>query len=336
MTRSGAAFLAPWPLQTNPHLNHARGDAIDWMKSHGLLHDEDSVQAFVSWRLAEVAAWFYPHANAEDLCVAARMMGWYFLPFDDQLDGEGGRNAENVTEVIGTLISIVNGEFSPRLAVDTPTVRAFADLWPQMTAGSSPALLARLRFHWTSYFSSQVTEALDRATGFVFRNLDDYFAFRAATTCAFGQNDLAEKWGGMEVDPTVWHHPALARLRQLGADLVAIRNDSMSTPHEDVQGLHNTIHIIEATRGCSREEAVAEASAIAQCKIAEIVELEQTNLPRIMAEISVERRAALNGYTDIIHNWIVGDYEWEQVSTRNESHRETPEWATTLLFPQGG
>ncbi|MEK8146489.1 terpene synthase family protein [Streptomyces sp. M10(2022)] len=80
----------------------------------------------------------------------------------------------------------------------------------------SPSLRGRLVHHWSSYFSSQLTEAIDRSTGYEYCDLEKYFDLRAATTCAFGQNDLAEKWGGTEVPAVVWHHPALKRMRQLG------------------------------------------------------------------------------------------------------------------------
>lgn len=56
----------------------------------------------------------------------------------------------------------------------------------------SPALRSRVSYHWSAYFSSQLTEAIDRTDGRVHHDLEAYFPLRAATTCAFGQNDLGE------------------------------------------------------------------------------------------------------------------------------------------------
>jgi hypothetical protein len=258
------------------------------------------------------------------------MMGWYFLPFDDQLDGVIGQSPRRVAQITGALITIVHGEsITPRM--QSPTVRAFTDLWCRMTRQMTPTLLARLRYHWSCYFSSQVTEAIDRLTGYTYTDLQEYFTLRAATTCAFGQNDLAEKWGGTEVPAPLWHHPVLARMRQLGADLVAIRNDSMSTPHEDVAGLHNAICILERTRQCSRTGAISLASQVAQDKIGELAALEEQALPRLARGLDPEQHRVVLGYADIIHNWILGDYEWEQSSARNQQYRQRPDWAYGLL-----
>jgi hypothetical protein len=330
VTYEGVVFTTPWPLRSNPHLEQARERAIDWMRAFGLLQGESAVDDFVAWRLAEVAGFFYPHADADDAATAAQMMGWYFLPFDDQLDGELGRDPRRVAAVCGTLIDTVHGlpggEHHP-----APTVRAFADLWPRMTHGMSAALRTRVSYHWSAYFSSQLTEAIDRTDGRVHPDLDAYFPLRAATTCAFGQNDLGEHWGGTEVAPAVWHDPVLHRMRRLGADLVALRNDSMSLRHEDVTGGHNAIHLIERTRDCTRREAMAYGSRLAQRKVDELVELEATDLRRLADALEPGQRDAVLGYAEIIHDWICGDYEWEGISARHHEHRVLPDWANDLL-----
>lgn len=334
MTRIGAVFTTPWPLRTNPHLDQARESALTWMRRFGLLDGEKAAKDFVDWRLAEVAAFFYPNASAEDCCTAAQMMGWYFLPFDDQLDGEIGHDPRAVAVICEALIGIVHGVSGPE-AHDTPTVRAFADLWRRMVRGMSVPLRTRVMFNWTSYFSSQLTEAIDRTTGFAHGGLEGYFPLRAATTCAFGQNDLGEKWGGTEVPPELWHHPVLQRMRQLGADVVALRNDSMSLRHEDVVGGHNAVHLIQRSRGCTRWEALAEASRRAQEKVDELVELEEKALTRLLPAVDESQRVALRGYADIIHDWICGDYEWERITTRHDEHRVMPDWASGLLVSAG-
>jgi hypothetical protein len=330
VTRKGVVFSTPWPLRTNPHLDQVRESAVVWMRKFGLLNGEQAAAEFTNWRLAEVAAFFYPSASAEDCTTAAQMMGWYFLPFDDQLDGAVGRAPRRVAAICDALIGIVYGVSGPE-RYDAPTVRAFADLWPRMVDGMSGPLRSRTAYHWASYFSSQLTEATDRASGFAYCDLGEYFRLRAATTCAFGQNDLGETWGGDEVAPVVWHHPVLRRMRELGADLVALRNDSMSLTHEDVAGGHNSIHIIERTRACPRDDALAHASGLAQGMVDELAELEETALPRLGRHLDDAQRAAVRGYAEIIHDWVRGDYEWEQISTRHDEHRTMPEWAAGLL-----
>ncbi|AZQ70560.1 hypothetical protein EKH77_04425 [Streptomyces luteoverticillatus] len=326
----GAEFSTPWPLQDNPHIDHARKAAVDWMQAFGLLQDQKSVEEFTTWKLAEVAGWFYPHADMDQCATAAQMMGWFFLPFDDQLDGRMGRTPQQVSEITSALIGIVHGEPVPA-KLRSPTVLAFTDLWARMTRGTSRALYSRIQHHWTAYFSSQLTETLDRASGYVYADLEAYFDLRAATACCFGEHDLAEHWGGTEVPAQLWHHPLLARMRKLGADLVGIRNDSLSLPHEDVDGVHNAIHIIERTCSCTRERAIERASTLAQNKADELVFLEQRDLPRLLQRLNAEQRHAVLGYAEIVHNWIVGDYEWEQATARYASHREMPEWAADLL-----
>ncbi|MFE1883639.1 terpene synthase family protein [Streptomyces diastatochromogenes] len=335
MTYQGVVFTAPWPLRFNPHVDAARESAIDWMRGFDLLHGEQAVEDFTNWRLAEVAGFFYPQADLDACCTAAQMMGWYFLPFDDQLDGEAGRDPRRVARICGALIDIVHGTPGTERH-QAPTVRAFADLWERMVRGMSAPLRSRVAHHWSSYFASQLTEAIDRTDGRVHTDLEEYFQLRAATTCAFGQNDLAEHWGGVEVAPVVWHHPLLRRMRQLAADLVGLRNDSMSLNHEDVTGGHNVIHLVERTHGCTRDEALVIASGIAQGKADELVELERQELPRIARALDDSQRVAVAGYADILHDWVCGDYEWERITTRHHAHRTLPEWATSLLVGAEG
>ncbi|GIE88184.1 hypothetical protein Are01nite_46640 [Actinoplanes regularis] len=323
-------FAMPWPLRGNPHVFAARDSAIRWMTEFGLLRDDRSIEDFADWRLAEVGGFFFPDADARQCALAAQMMGWSFLPFDDQLDGPLGRDPLRVARICTALIGIVHGEARGD-ATDSPTVRAFADLWGRMVQGASVTLLRRLRHHWAAYFSSQVTEAIDRVDGFRYADLDDYFRLRVASTCAFGRNDLGELWGGTEVPAVLWHHPLLEQMRHLAADLVALRNDSMSTTHEDVSGLHNAIFIIERERACDRERAVAVASRLAQAKVDRLIALEHHSVPRLLRRLDGAGQQAVLGYADILHHWIRGDYEWERLSGRHKQHRVLPEWATTLL-----
>lgn len=332
MSSDGFSFTTPWPLRANPHTEQVRDEAIDWMKRFGLLQGALAEEDFVNWRLAEVAGFFYPQANAGQCAIAAQMMGWYFLPFDDQLDGDLGRSPQRVADVCRALVGVVHGGTVPRRDA-SPTVVAFVDLWGRMVRGASPTLLGRVRHHWTSYFSSQVTEALDRSNGYTYTDLGEYFRLRTATTCAYGQNDLGELWGGVEVPAVLWHHPLLARMRQLAADVVALCNDALSTAHEDVTGLHNAVHIIERGQGCTRREAVGRASALAQAKVDELAVLEQEDVTRLLRHLNATDAAAVLGYADVLHDWICGDYEWEHISTRSQSFRTLPDWATSLLAP---
>lgn len=109
MMHEGVVSITPWPLRSNPHLDHAREWAIDRMRTYGLLHEVEAVEDFINWRLAEVARFFRPVAGAEGSATAAQMAGWYFLPFDDQSESELGRDPIRVAGIRGALIDIVHG-----------------------------------------------------------------------------------------------------------------------------------------------------------------------------------------------------------------------------------
>ncbi|GAA0930679.1 terpene synthase family protein [Nonomuraea longicatena] len=284
--RPGAELVTPWPLRSSPYVDRARSAAIDWMRSFGLMRDEHSVREFTDRRLAEAAGFFYPDAGAVDSAVAAQLMGWCFLPFDDRPGAS--RHSGLSPDVCGRLVAVVHGESAGRPG--SRSVVAFEDLWRRMTRGMSASLLARLRRHWSSYFSSRLSGAVDRRPRRTFTDLDAYFSLRAATTCALGQNDLAEHWGGTEVPPALWHHPLPARMRGLVADLVARRADGTG-PH-----------------ACGRGDA-------AQRTVDRLVVLEETALPRLARRLDPGHRTALRGYADILHNRIVGDHEWRRLVT---------------------
>ncbi|RLL69411.1 hypothetical protein [Streptomyces sp. Z26] len=316
----GAGFATPWPLRHNPHVAEAREAALGWLGAFGLLRDEDAAADFTELRLAEAAGWLYPFAGPEDSATAAQMLGWCLLPSGGRPDRVAGGDPRRTAEIAGALIGIVHGEPVPA-ARRSPAVTAFADLWGRMAGGMSPRLRGRLRHHWAGYFSARATAAADHATGYAHADLDAYLAFRADTVCAYGQLDLAEQWGGAEVPAQLWHHPALARVRRLGADLAAVASDTAEPARArggdgrgDRGGPPDVVRVVAATRHCTRPEAVRHASVLARRKVAELVALEERALPRLLSGLDERHRDAVLGYPQLVHHRVVAARAWGRVS----------------------
>ena len=83
---------------------------------------------FLDWKLGECAAWNFPGGTAEGVALAADLMGWYFAPFDDQFDGELGRDPAKATQVIEDLLKILELPEGTPLAVKYPMTVAFTDI----------------------------------------------------------------------------------------------------------------------------------------------------------------------------------------------------------------
>lgn len=98
-------FGCPWPLRESPYLESARAHALAWMVQMELTADPAANERqFLDWKLGECAAWNFPGGTAEGVALAADLMGWYFAPFDDQFDGELGRDPAKATQVIEDLL----------------------------------------------------------------------------------------------------------------------------------------------------------------------------------------------------------------------------------------
>lgn len=310
-------FGCPWPLRESPHLESARAHALAWMIEMGLTTDpEGNERTFRDWKLGECAAWNFPSGTAEGVALAADLMGWYFAPFDDQFDGELGKDPANAAKVIEGLLEILELPEGAPLHAQYPVAVAFADIWWRSSRQMSLAWRRRAAHHWKQYLVGQLAEVVNRRHR---RKLDadSHLRQRAATTSVRVLFDLIESTAGFELSDRAWYMPVLEEIRQLTVEIVSIRNDLVSAEKEEAAGDldNNLLLVLEHQQGYSRIEAVDELRRMTHERFERILELE-THIVELDDVLFPNERFALRRYIQGLHDMNAGDDEWEHTSGR--------------------
>lgn len=316
-------FGCPWPLRESPHLEAARDHALAWMVELGLVKDpEANEKMFRDWKLGECAAWNYPEGTPEGVTVVADLMGWYFAPFDDQFDGELGRDPGSAAKIIQDLLDILDLPDDATPAVAYPVALSFADIWRRTSRRMSPAWRQRAAHHWKQYLIGQLGEVVNRAHH---RKPDavSHLRQRVATTSSRVLCDLIESASGLEVPAVAWHMPVMDELRQLAAEIISITNDLVSAEKEEAAGDtdNNLLLIFENQEGCSRPEALERVRQMTHERFVRFLQLEQ-QVPDIEVVLDAEGRIALRRYLQGLHDLVAGDNAWEHTSGRYRVKRQ--------------
>ncbi|MER7701544.1 pentalenene synthase [Kitasatospora sp. NPDC097605] len=315
-------FALPWPLRSSPHLPRARAHSLAWLGEYGLLDGRTFTAAeFDDWKLAELAAFFFPDATGEGLELAGDLMGWYFAPFDDRFDGPLGRLPRQAAAVCEELAAVLVVNADADAGAAPVAVRGLADIWRRSCRGMSEAWRVRAAHDWRAYLAAHLAETVDRHHGRVM-GAEECVRRRALSTSSFVVIDMIERVGGFEVPALVWHTPVLAELRGLTAEVIGLSNDLCSAEKEEAAGdvRNNVVLVLQRERGCGRAEAVEEVVGAITERVARFVAVEErmADLDCVLTEGgAADVRRLVTG----LHGLIRGDYAWERMSGRYRAGR---------------
>ncbi|MFF0428541.1 terpene cyclase [Streptomyces sp. NPDC004520] len=300
----------PFPPRGNP--NQA---AVAQLHRHWLLRNEGltaaiTLPAYDKWDVPRLAAFTSPDSPAEELALAADLLGFYFL-FDDGFDSELGRSPAQVAEICRRLTGLLYGD-GPAPDARTPVEQAFVDLWERSARGMSARWRARSAYNWEWYFACHPAEAAGRLSGRL-PDREGYLALRRGTAAMETLFDMVERLNRFELPQEVLHHPSFRRMRQLAADIPSFTNDVHSYAQELARGdVANLVMIVREERGGTPEDAAAQVMREAQAMVDRFVEL-SSEVPEIceLLGLAPAAREAADRYVDGLAAWISGYHRWE-------------------------
>ncbi|WP_007516020.1 terpene synthase family protein [Pseudofrankia saprophytica] len=308
------AFDLPFPLRVHQDMEGARARNLAWVRRHGLVGGERSVDWYTSWDIPRLAAYGFPDATGPGLDLCTDAMAFFFV-FDDQLDGPLGRAPDRVARVCQGLIDIIHGT-SPRHG-DDPCSVAFADLWRRSTHGASPAWAARVASEWEYYFAAHAHEALNRRRG-VPADMEQYLQVRRGIAGTTLPLSLGEHAAGLTLPPAVFHSPQLRIMREIAIDITLMCNDVYSLEKEEARGdMDNLVLVLEHTRHYTRDEAVAAAQGEVHRRCTRFQELAH-DVPAMCTHLALPatQRATVTTYVGVLTAWICGYHAWETETLR--------------------
>jgi pentalenene synthase/avermitilol synthase len=308
------AFDLPFPLRVHRDMEGTRVRNLDWVRRHGLVGGERSMDWYTSWDMPRLAAYGFPDATGPGLDLCTDAMAFFFV-FDDQLDGPLGQAPDRVARVCQGLIDIIHGTSSRH--GDDPCSVAFADLWRRSNDRASPGWAARVAGEWEYYFAAHAHEALNRRRG-VPADLEQYLQVRRGIAGTTLPLSLGEHAAGVTLPPAVFHSPQLRIMRETAIDITLMCNDVYSLEKEEARGdMDNLVLVLEHARHCTREEAVAAAQREVHRRCTRFQELAR-EVPAMCTHLALPdaRRAAVTIYVDVLSAWISGYHAWETETLR--------------------
>ncbi|MEZ3178013.1 terpene synthase family protein [Streptomyces pimonensis] len=319
-------FDLPFDTPVSDHLEYARARHLRWVRETDLVRSRAGFEEYRSWDLPQAAARTYPYASAEDLVV---LMNWFSLAFlfDDQFDAGRPDRADRIAEVARELIVTPLRPVGSAPRVACPITLAWAQVWARLSDGMSLTWQTRFAASWGRFLVAHCEEVDLAARGLAGTlGLEEYAVFRRRTVGIHHSIDAGERSRGFEVPAQAMAHPLMERLRDLAADTIGFMNDVHSFERERRRGDgHNLIAVLHRERGCSWEEAAAEAYGMTTARLAEYLELEE-RVPRMCDELGLDadERDRVRRGVEAIRHWINGNYEWALTTGRYAAVKEGP------------
>ncbi|MFE5683085.1 7-epi-alpha-eudesmol synthase [Streptomyces sp. NPDC056512] len=319
-------FELPFRTPVSEHLDYARERHLRWVWDMGLVRSQAGFEEYQSWDLPQAAARTYPYASADDMVV---LMNWFSLAFlfDDQFDAGRPDRADRIAEVARELIVTPLRPAGTTPRVVCPITVAWTEVWSTLSDGMSLTWRTRFAASWGRFLAAHTEEVDLAAHGLAGTlSLEEYAEFRRRTVGIHHSIDAGERSRGFEVPPQVQAHPLMVRMRDLAADTIGFMNDIHSFEREKRRGDgHNLIAVLHRERGCSWEEAAAEAYRMTTECLEEYLELE-ARVPHMCDELGLTATQSLHVQMGVeaIQHWINGNYEWALVSGRYNAAKEGP------------
>jgi Terpene synthase family 2, C-terminal metal binding len=317
-------FELPFDTPVSGHLEPARERHLRWISEMGLVKSEEAFEEYQSWDLPQAAARTYPCASSEDMFV---LMNWFSLAFlfDDQFDARKPGSADRISEVARELIVTPLRPAGTPPRVVCPITVAWAQVWARLAEGMSAMWRTRFAGSWGRFLVAHTEEVDLAATGRTL-GLTDYMASRRVTVGIHHSIDAGERSRRFEVPPQIQAHPVMIGMRNAAAETIGFMNDVHSFERERRRGDgHNLVVVLRRERGCTWDEAVAEACRITEERLEHYLGL-QDQLPVVCEELGLgedERRRGQMG-AEAIQHWINGNHQWALSTGRYAAAKAGP------------
>ncbi|MDG4861681.1 terpene cyclase [Streptomyces sp. T-3] len=307
-------FDVPFPAAVSPHHEEVRAANAEWVARNGLVQSVQGRDEYLSWDLADAAARIYHRAEPEPLVETLNFFSVGFL-FDDQFDPAAPSRLPLVARAAAEMAMIPFRPPDADLECVCPLTRAWAALWPHISAATSPAWQERFAVHFAQWLTAHVWETRLTAAGAGI-GLADFVRLRRLAVGLDHSYDIAEWTYGFELPVVVAAHPLLRQLREAATDSIAFMNDIHSYEREMERGeICNLVAVLH--HDVPLETALRKASGMARDALALFVRLAR-QVPGMCAELRLteSEREATCRFVEGMGDWIRGNHDWAIASGR--------------------
>ena len=305
-------FYCPFSTQLNPFTEKVHQHTLSWATSYQLLQHQAAIQRFNASGFAWLAGRAYPSADFEELALTNDFFTWLFL-LDDQFDdGLIGRQPEQMSKIIGSLLMILGIQTdTPCTPLEGPLADSLHELWERMLRIAHPQWQKRFTHHLLAYFNSYGWETRNRASGHI-PEVESYLEIRqdaGAMRLALDYMDLTEH---INLPAEIYGSSLVQALLRITNNVVCWSNDIFSLHKELARGdLNNLVLALQQEQGCVLQEAVQQVDEMVTREVELFLYL-ATSAPDAIPAYKEEIQKYLAG----MQAWMRGNLDWSL-----ETHR---------------
>ncbi|MEW2436050.1 hypothetical protein AB0952_18125 [Streptomyces caniferus] len=265
--------------------------------------------------MTDLAAYYYPDVDADDLALGYDLMGWFFL-FDDQFTVPTGQYPVAAVADCREMIRLALASSATTGPETTPLVVAFADVWTRMSIGMSPQWRAQTTRDILDYLWANLTEVAD-ARANTHLTPAEYLQLRRKTIGVRISLATGERVGHFEVPALARSSSLLERMRLIAIDHTILTNEVHSLDKEEAAGEPNLILMHMRDQQLSRTQAISQTVKEAD-NTAQRFRDHERQIPQLCTDLALSTadRAAVRSYVDVMRALIRGHYDWSRTAGR--------------------
>jgi germacradienol/geosmin synthase len=321
-------FYMPYKARVNSELEQSRTDVVEWAGSMGFYTPMPGIpwngvwteRQNVEFDFAQCSARLHPDATPDELNISTRWLAWgtygddgYPLVYGHTRDLAGAK-ACNVR--LATFMPL------DCVAMPPPTnalEAALADLWLLTATPMAPE--ARLSFRdgvvkmtesWIWELQNHIQQRIPDPV--------DYVEMRRDTFGSDLTMNLARITHGGNLPPEIFETRPMRGLENSAQDYACLLNDVFSYQKEiQFEGeLHNMVLVVQNFLGITPVEAVQVVNDLMTSRLHQFENIIETELPSLADsyELCDEDRATLDGWVEMMKDWMAGILVWHQMTGR--------------------
>ncbi|HWH12266.1 MAG TPA: germacradienol/geosmin synthase [Solirubrobacteraceae bacterium] len=318
----------PYDARVNAHLEQTREDVIAWGREMGLYTPVPgnpwggvwTEQQTVEFDFGQCSARLHPDATLHELNLATRWLAWgtygddgfarIYSPTRD-LAGAKLCNARLATYMPLDCASMP----PPTNALET----GLADLWLQTATPLTPKGRTWLRDGIVKMTDAWIWELQNHIQQRI-PDPVDYIEMRRDTFGSDLTMSFARISHGGDLPPAIFETRPMLGLEKASQDYACLLNDVFSYQKEiQFEGeLHNMVLVVQNFLGITPEQAMLVVNDLMTARLTQFENIIETELPSLADsfELSDEDRATLDGWVEMMQDWMAGILVWHQMTGR--------------------
>ncbi|KAF8160449.1 isoprenoid synthase domain-containing protein [Mycena galopus ATCC 62051] len=315
----------PFPVAYNRWEDTVSVETLAWIESLSILSDFQ-MEKFRAINFCSFASMAYAYlTDVHHFRVACDMVNLLFV-LDDITDELSAQEVGYIAEI--SLAAFRNRQ-TPRPLGEHPAGEMHRSFSERLHLIANPQIFDRFLVNYELYLKAVADEANERDHKRIRSSLDSYLTLRRETGAVRISFDLLLI--PEEIPSDILRDSRLARVENLGFDIVCVGNDILSFNVEQARGdTHNAVIVVMRERELSIQEAMDFVGQWYQQKIEDFYTAMQDLPP--CPSVAIRNRVKM--YFAAIANWITSNYEWSLRSGRYFPDGENPlesGWVVPLL-----